>query len=286
MSFRHPDQFVHRHIGPDDSSISEMLDALGLSTLDDLVEKTVPEQIRTQRPLNLPEGRGEYELLAELKKVASKNKVFRSFIGMGYYDCIIPPVIQRNVLENPGWYTQYTPYQAEISQGRLESLLNFQTMVADLTRLPVANASLLDEATAAAEAMHLCYGAKGSEEKNAFFVSESCHPPTIAVVRTRAKPLGIEVVVGHHEHQDWARFFGALLQYPGTRGEVLDYTSTVSMIHSAGAMVAVATDLLTLTLLRPPGDFGADIALGNAQRFGVPLGFGGPHAAFFATRAE
>src|SRR5262245_58358461 len=235
MSFRHPDQFVHRHIGPDDSSISEMLDALGLSTLDDLVEKTVPEQIRTQRPLNLPEGRGEYELLAELKKVASKNKVFRSFIGMGYYDCIIPPVIQRNVLENPGWYTQYTPYQAEISQGRLESLLNFQTMIADLTALPIANASLLDEATAAAEAMHLCYGAKGSETKNTYFVSELCHPQTIAVVKTRAHPLGIDVVVGDHQKQDWSKFFGVLLQYPGTRGEVMDDRGTIAAAHAGGA---------------------------------------------------
>jgi glycine dehydrogenase len=213
MSLRHPDQFVHRHIGPDDSSVAEMLGTLGLNTLDELVDKTVPAQIRTQRSLKLPPAPGEYELLGALKKIASKNKVYRSYIGMGYYDCIVPPVIQRNILENPGWYTQYTPYQAEISQGRLESLLNFQTMVADLTGLPIANASLLDEATAAAEAMHLCYGSKGGEGKNAYFVSELCHPQTIAVVQTRAVPLGIEVVVGNHEKQtDWSRFFGVLLQ--------------------------------------------------------------------------
>ena len=287
MSARHPDLFVNRHIGPDDSSILEMLNLLGLNSLDGLVEKTVPEQIRTTRPLNLPAARGEYELLGALRQIAGRNKVFRSFIGMGYYDCITPPVIQRNILENPGWYTQYTPYQAEISQGRLESLLNFQTMVADLTGLPIANASLLDEATAAAEAMHLCYGVKGGEEKNAFFVSELCHPQTIAVVQTRAKPLGIEVVVGSHEkHNDWSKFFGVLLQYPGTHGELLDYSATVEAVQAKGAMVAVATDLLALALLKPPGEFGADIAFGSAQRFGVPLGFGGPHAAFFSTKDE
>jgi glycine dehydrogenase len=287
MSLRHPDQFVHRHIGPDDSSIADMLRTLGLNSLEELVEKTVPAQIRTQRPLNLPAARGEFELLGALKKTASRNKVFRSYIGMGYYDCIVPPVIQRNILENPGWYTQYTPYQAEISQGRLESLLNFQTVVTDLTGLPIANASLLDEATAAAEAMHLCYGAKGGEGKNAYFVSELCHPQTIGVVRTRAIPLGIEVVVGHHEKEtDWSRFFGVLLQYPATRGEVLDYRATIEAVHAAGALAVVATDLLALTVLTPPGEFGADVALGSAQRFGVPLGFGGPHAAFFATRDE
>ncbi len=287
MSARHPDQFANRHIGPDDSSISEMLKLLDLNSLDQLVDKTIPEQIRTKKPLNLPPPRGEYELLGHLRQIASRNKVFRSYIGMGYYDCITPPVIQRNILENPGWYTQYTPYQAEISQGRLESLLNFQTMVADLTGLPIANASLLDEGTAAAEAMHLCYGVKGGDGKNAFFVSELCHPQTIAVVQTRARPLGIEVVVGSHETEsNWSRFFGALLQYPATGGDVLDYTGTVEAIHAGDALVAVATDLLALVLLKAPGEFGADIALGSAQRFGVPLGFGGPHAAFFSTRDE
>jgi glycine dehydrogenase len=287
MSARHPDLFVNRHIGPDDSSLAEMLKVLGLNSLEALVEKTVPEQIRTKRPLNLPAARGEYQLLSELRQIASRNQVARSFIGMGYYDCITPPVIQRNVLENPGWYTQYTPYQAEISQGRLESLLNFQTMVADLTGLPIANASLLDEATAAAEAMHLCYGVKGADDRNAFFVSELCHPQTIAVVQTRAKPLGIEIVIGAHETQsDWSKYFGVLLQYPATRGEVLDYKPTVEAVHAGGALAVVATDLLALALLTPPGEFGADIAFGSAQRFGVPLGFGGPHAAFFSTRDE
>src|SRR6185436_12840846 len=278
MSLRHPDRFADRHIGPDDSSIAEMLNTLGLRSLEELIEKTVPSQIRRERPLNLPEASGEIEALKELKSVAARNKVFRSFIGMGYYDCITPPVIQRNILENPGWYTQYTPYQAEISQGRLESLLNFQTMVGDLTGLPIANASLLDEGTAAAEAMHLCFGAKGGEGKNAFFISELCHPQTIAVVQTRALPLGIEVVVGGHDKQnEWSKFFGVLLQYPGTSGEIVDYSKLVEDVHRAGGVVAVATDLLALTLLKPPGEFGAHIALGNAQRFGVPMGYGGPH---------
>jgi glycine dehydrogenase len=262
-----------------------MLKLLGLNDLEALTQKTVPSQIRTHEPLKLPPARGEFELLNDLREIAQRNKVYRSYIGMGYSDCIVPPVIQRNLLENPGWYTQYTPYQAEISQGRLESLLNFQTMVADLTALPIANASLLDEATAAAEAMHLCFAVKGSETKNAFFVSELCHPQTIAVVQTRARPLEIEVVVGSHEGQkDWSKFFGALFQYPATYGDVIDYRETIEAVHRGDALAAVATDLLALTLLTPPGEFGADIAIGSAQRFGVPLGFGGPHAAFFSTR--
>ena len=287
MTARHPDLFVNRHIGPDDSSIAEMLKLLGLNDLEALTARTVPTQIRSSRALNIPQPRGEFELLNDLRQIARRNKVYRSYIGMGYYDCIVPPVIQRNVLENPGWYTQYTPYQAEISQGRLESLLNFQTMVSDLTALPIANASLLDEGTAAAEAMHLCHAVKGSDQKNSFFVSELCHPQTIAVVQTRALPLGIEVVVGSHETQkEWSKFFGALFQYPATRGEVLDYRQTIEAVHAGDCLAVVATDLLALTLLTPPGEFGADIALGNAQRFGVPLGFGGPHAAFFATKDE
>jgi glycine dehydrogenase len=287
MTARHPDSFANRHIGPDDASVMEMLKVLGLNNLEGLIEKVVPAQIRTNRPLSLPAARGEFELLNDLKQIAQRNNVYRSYIGMGYYDCIVPPVIQRNVLENPGWYTQYTPYQAEISQGRLESLLNFQTMVSDLTALPIANASLLDEATAAAEAMHLCYAVKGTETKNAFFVSELCHPQTIAVVQTRALPLGIEVVVGPHESQkDWSPFFGAVFQYPATRGEVLDYSGTITAVHASDSLAVVATDLLALTLLTPPGEFGADIAIGSAQRFGVPLGFGGPHAAFFSTKDE
>jgi glycine dehydrogenase len=286
MRLRHPDQFVNRHLGPDDLSIVAMLESLGLKSLEELVERTIPEPIRTRRPLNLPPARRESEALADLRAMSLKNKVARSYLGMGYYDCIVPPVIQRNILENPGWYTQYTPYQAEISQGRLESLLNFQTVVADLTGLPIANASLLDEGTAAAEAMHLCHAVKGEQGRNAFFISELCHPQTIAVVQTRARPLGIDVIVGSHEKADWSGVFGVLLQYPGTGGEVVDYRGAIEAAHAGGAMVAVATDLLALALLTPPGEFGADIALGSAQRFGVPLGYGGPHAAFFATRDE
>jgi glycine dehydrogenase len=260
-----------------------MLDQLGFSTLEALIDEAVPEQIRLAEPLRLPPARPEYEVLTALKEIASQNQVFRSYIGMGYHDCITPAVLQRNLLENPGWYTQYTPYQAEISQGRLEALLAFQTMVIDLTGLEVANASLLDEATAAAEAMSLCHSFK--PERRIFFVSAECHPQTSDVVRTRAKALGLEVVVGDHRVFEFnEQVFGALVQYPATHGAVYDYQPFIERAHGAGALVAVATDLLSLTLLRPPGEFGADIALGNTQRFGVPLGYGGPHAAFFATR--
>ena len=262
-----------------------MLAQTGFKTLDELIAAAVPENIRLRRPLQLPAAKTEHEALAALKEIASQNQVFRSYIGMGYYDCITPAVIQRNVLENPGWYTQYTPYQAEISQGRLEALLNFQTMVADLTALDIANASLLDEATAAAEAMTMCHALK--EGRNVFLVSENCHPQTIEVVRTRARALGIEVVVGdHQEFQFGEKVFGALVQYPDTFGAIHDYTGLIEHAHAAGALVTVATDLLALTLLKPPGEFGADMAVGSAQRFGVPLGYGGPHAAFFATRDE
>jgi glycine dehydrogenase len=260
-----------------------MLGLLGCASLDALVDAAVPPQIRLQRPLQLPPARSEYEALAALKEIASQNQVFRSYIGMGYYDCITPTVIQRNMLENPGWYTPYTPYQAEVAQGRLEALLNFQTMIIDLTGLEVANASLLDEATAAAEAMTLCHSLK--EERKIFFVSEACHPQTIDVMKTRAGALGIEVVTGDHQTFQFSdRVFGALVQYPNTFGEVHDYSGFIEQAHAAGALVAVATDLLSLTVLRPPGEFGADVALGSAQRFGIPLGYGGPHAAFFATR--
>jgi glycine dehydrogenase len=283
----HPDRFVDRHIGPGPDEIAQMLQLLELSSLDRLIDKSIPRQIRSSKPLELPRARTEYELLADLKAVASKNQVFRSYIGMGYHDCITPAVIQRNVFENPGWYTQYTPYQAEISQGRLEALLNFQTMVADLTGLAIANASLLDEATAAAEAMTMCHGLKGNESKNLFFISESCHPQTIDVVNTRAVPLGIEITVGSHEKfKINEKVFGVLLQYPNTFGAIHDYRPFIESAHQAGALAIVAADLLSLTLLTPPGEFGADVAIGSAQRFGVPLGYGGPHAAFFATRDE
>ncbi|MFB2938739.1 aminomethyl-transferring glycine dehydrogenase [Aerosakkonemataceae cyanobacterium BLCC-F154] len=263
-----------------------MLELLGLSSLDELIEKTIPQAIRISHPLQLPPAQSEYTALANLKEIASKNQVFRSFIGMGYSDCITPPVILRNILENPGWYTAYTPYQAEIAQGRLEALLNFQTMIIELTGLEIANASLLDEATAAAEAMTLSYGASKNKAK-AFFVSQDCHPQTIEVVQTRAKPLGIEVIVGNHETFAFDQsIFGALLQYPATDGRIYDYRNFIAQAHKVGALVTVAADILSLTLLTPPGEFGADIAVGNTQRFGVPLGYGGPHAAYFATKEE
>ena len=278
------DTFIHRHLGPDAAEVQDMLATIGCSSLDDLADKAVPSSIRMTEPLKLGVPRGERELLGELKEIAEKNQVFRSFIGMGYHDCITPPVIQRNILENPGWYTQYTPYQAEISQGRLEALINFQTMVADLTGLPLANASLLDEATAAAEAMSMCF-AIAKKDRTHFFVSEQCHPQTIAVVKSRARSQGIELVVGNESELDFtsAPFAGLLLQYPTTDGAIMDYTEVISRAHDAGALAVMAADLLALALIKPPGEFGADIAIGSTQRFGVPLGFGGPHAAYIST---
>ena len=264
-----------------------MLREVGCGTLAELVQRTIPAAIRMARPLQLGPGQEEHEFLTALRALASRNRVRKAFLGLGYHGTITPSVIQRNVLENPGWYTQYTPYQAEISQGRLEALLNFQTMVADLTALPLATASLLDEATAAAEALTLCHRHL-SGKRELFFVSELCHPQTIAVVATRARALGIEVAVGDHERFDFERaaVAGALVQYPASDGGVLDYGAFVERVHRHGAMVVVATDLLALTLLRAPGEFGADVAVGSAQRFGVPMGFGGPHAAFLAARDE
>jgi len=277
------DSFPRRHIGPDPKATDSMLESLGFTSLAGLIDSAVPKGIRLTRPLQLPPARGESETLADLKKIAAENRVFRSFIGMGYHDCITPPVIQRNVLENPGWYTPYTPYQAEIAQGRLEALLNFQTMITDLTGMDIANASLLDEATAAAEAMTMCHAL--ATGRNVFFVSETCHPQNIDVVRTRANALGIQIVVENPDAFEFTdQVFGVLLQYPDTFGAIHDYSPLIERAHAAGAMVTVAADLLALTLLKPPGEFGADIAIGSAQRFGVPLGFGGPHAAFFATR--
>ncbi|HEU0012571.1 MAG TPA: aminomethyl-transferring glycine dehydrogenase [Longimicrobium sp.] len=274
-------------MGPDGAEIRDMLAALGYGSLDELVDATIPSSIRLDRPLALGPERSEYELLNELRTLVGRNRVFRSCIGMGYHDCITPPVIQRNVLENPGWYTQYTPYQAEISQGRLEALLNFQTAVVDLTGLPIANASLLDEGTAAAEAMAMAYGIAGSEARNTFFVSALCHPQTVEVVRTRAAARGIDVVVGDHDAFDFsAPVFGALLQYPATDGEVCDYRPFTQRAREEGIVVIAAADLLSLALVAPPGEWGADIAVGSTQRFGVPLGYGGPHAAFFACRDE
>jgi glycine dehydrogenase len=281
------DSFVGRHVGPDETEQRRMLESLGLRSLEALVEATVPADIRLGRALALPEARGERATLEDLRGLAAQNQVFRSLLGMGYHDCVTPPVIQRNVLENPGWYTAYTPYQAEIAQGRLEALLNFQTMVADLTGLPLAGASLLDEATAAAEAMHMCH-AFAKPGRHGFFVAEDCHPQTIAVVRTRAVPLGIEVHVGPAESADpeAQKLFGVLVQYPTTDGRVRDYAGLANRAHAGGALLVAACDLLALTLLRPPAEFGADIAVGSSQRFGVPLGYGGPHAAFLSTKDE
>ncbi len=262
-----------------------MLAALGLPSMDVLVEKTVPSGIRARGPLPLPAAKGESDALAELRAIAAKNRVFRSFIGQGYHDCVTPPVIQRNILENPGWYTAYTPYQAEISQGRLEALLNFQTMVTDLTGLAVANASLLDEATAAAEAMHMALASK--KDAPAVFISARCHPQTIAVVQTRAEPLGVKVIVGEEEGFDFSEpVCAVIVQYPDTLGVVRDHAALFERAHGAGALCVCVADPLALTLLRPPGEFGADIAVGSTQRFGVPLGFGGPHAAYLACRDE
>lgn len=278
------DSFEKRHIGPNILEIEQMLKVLGFDSLDALIENTVPPAIRLQQPLKLPAAQSEYAALAQLKAIASKNKVFRSFIGMGYNDCITPPVILRNILENPGWYTAYTPYQAEIAQGRLQALLNFQTMIIDLTGLEIANASLLDEGTAAAEAMSMSYGLCKTKA-NAFFVSNVCHPQTIEVIKTRANPLGIEVIIGDWRTFDFATpIFGALLQYPATDGTIYDYREFINKAHSAKALVTVAADPLSLALLTPPGEFGADIAVGSTQRFGVPMGYGGPHAAYFATK--
>jgi glycine dehydrogenase len=279
------DSFARRHIGLNEDEVAQMLRDVGFKSLDALIDATVPKNIRLDRKLNLPEAKSEAEALAELRDISLKNKVAKSFIGAGYSDCITPPVIQRNILENPGWYTAYTPYQAEIAQGRLEALLNFQTMITDLTALDIANASLLDEATAAAEAMALCHAAVPG--RKTFFVADNCHPQTIEVVRTRAKPLGIEIKIDNYSRFKFDdSIFGALVQYPATDGAIYDYAEFAKKAHNAGALVVVAADVLALTLLKPPGEFGADVAVGNTQRFGVPLGFGGPHAAYFATRDQ
>jgi len=277
--------FARRHIGSSPEEIKQMLSLLEVPSLDALVDRAIPTEIRLRQPLRLPPPRSEHELLAELKGILSKNKLCRSYMGMGYSDCVTPPVIQRHILENPGWYTAYTPYQAEISQGRLEALLNFQTMIMDLTAMEIANASLLDEATAAAEAMALCHRLQGNEHRNVFFISENCHPQTIEVLKTRAAPQKIRLIIGDHlRFQFEADVFGCLLQYPATDGAVLDYEPFIRRAHEHKALAVVAADILSLTLLKPPGEFGTDVVVGSAQRFGVPPGYGGPHAAFFATR--
>eukprot|EP01114_Cavostelium_apophysatum_P003367 TRINITY_DN1319_c0_g3_i1.p1 TRINITY_DN1319_c0_g3~~TRINITY_DN1319_c0_g3_i1.p1 ORF type:complete len:1010 (-),score=304.66 TRINITY_DN1319_c0_g3_i1:65-3094(-) len=279
------DTFVRRHIGPQEDETKEMLKSLGYDSLDAFTNANVPKNIQLNRALALGRERGEHELLQELKAIASKNKVLRSFIGMGYYGTIVPGVIQRNILENPGWYTSYTPYQAEISQGRLEMLLNYQTMVMDLTKMDVANASLLDEGTAAAEAMNMAWN-NTKKKRNTFYVSSGVHPQSIGVIKTRADSLGINVVVGDHNQMDFSKgdVCGVIVQYPATDGKVEDLSAFADKVHKSGAIVIAATDLLALTQLKPPGEWGADIALGNSQRFGVPMGYGGPHAAFFAVK--
>ncbi len=285
--FNHPDQFVNRHIGPNAEEIHEMLRTIGVGSLEELINSTIPQNIQLKKELELDQPLTEYKFIEHLKDVASKNRIFKSYIGMGYHPTITPAVIQRNILENPGWYTQYTPYQAEISQGRLEALLNFQTMVIDLTGMEIANASLLDEGTAAAEAMTMLYSMRKSHDANVFFVSEQCYPQTIDVLRTRSKPFGIELQIGDHSKLEFSeKIFGMLLQYPAENGEFYDYKKLFEHAHQNNTFAVVAADLLSLTLLTSPGEFGADIVVGNTQRFGVPMGYGGPHAAYFATKDE
>ena len=289
MSIFDPESFQSRHIGPSPEDAADMLKVVGASSMDALIDEAIPARIRTGRRLNLPGGQSEYEFLSDLRAIAAGNRVFKSYIGLGYSNCVTPSVILRNVFENPGWYTPYTPYQAEIAQGRLEGLLNFQTMVRDLTGMEIATASLLDEATAAAEAMTLLHRVQGRRIDSApgpaqFFVSESCFPQTIDVVRGRAEPLGIELIIGDPRKAEFGdRVFGILLQSPDEAGLVHDLQPMIERAKAAGVLVAVATDLLSLTVLKPAGELGADVVLGNSQRFGVPLGYGGPHAAFFAT---
>jgi len=281
------EKFESRHIAPDSEATAQMLSQVGVKSLDDLIQQTVPAQIRLKQPMILPAPKSEFDYLNDLKQAASKNKVFKSFIGKGYYDNITPPVILRNIFENPGWYTQYTPYQAEISQGRLQALLNFQTMVLDLTGMEIANASLLDEGTAAAEAMFMQYSLRKNQKANVFFVSEDLFPQTIDILRTRSAPYGIELLVGNHESVELdERMFGAIVQYPSGKGLVYNYSDFAAKAHALNIKLTVVADILSLTVLTPPGEWGADIVVGSTQRFGIPMGFGGPHAAYFATKEE
>ncbi|HIM12914.1 TPA: glycine dehydrogenase (aminomethyl-transferring) [Candidatus Poribacteria bacterium] len=281
------DLFVNRHLGPRVEELKSMLKTVGYGSIDALIKDVVPERIRDIQPLKFDQAWTEFDVLNKLKKIASKNDLYRSFIGMGYYNCITPLVIQRNILENPSWYTAYTPYQAEVAQGRLEALLNFQTMIIDLTGLPIANASLLDEGTAAAEAMAMCLSVAKLDVNRIFFVSETCHPQTIEVVRTRAEPLDIELIISDHQTITFDQtILGAIVQYPTTDGVVHDYGEFAEKVHAASGLLVVAADLLSLALLKPPGEFDADIAVGSTQRFGVPMGYGGPHAAYFSTKEK
>jgi len=285
------DKFSSRHVGPRDKDIDSMLSACGVSSIDQLIEQTIPAKIRLSKKLNLDNALTEYEYLNHIKALASKNKVFKSYIGLGYNNTITPSVIKRNILENPGWYTAYTPYQAEIAQGRLEALLNYQTMVLDLTGMELANSSLLDEGTAAGEAMILAFNSRSKEAKkadaNQFFVSDKCFPQTIDILKTRSNPLGIELIIGDYNSFEFSpAVFGAMLQYPDVTGQINGYNTFTSNAHANGSLVVVAADILSLTLLTPPGEWGADVVVGSSQRFGVPMGYGGPHAAFFATKEE
>jgi glycine dehydrogenase len=285
LNIHYKEDFKNRHIATNSADTAAMLSTIGVDSVDQLIEETIPQQIRLKQALNLPKAKSEADYLATLKQTASLNKVFKSYIGQGYYDTITPGVILRNVLENPGWYTQYTPYQAEIAQGRLQALLNFQTMVIDLTGMEIANASLLDEGTAAAEAMFMQYSLSKNKGAKKFFVSELLFPQTIDILNTRANPFGIELVIGNHQEIELnEEFFGAIIQYPAGNGEVFDYTSFAQAAHEKNVKVTVVADLLSLTLLTPPGEWGADVVVGTTQRFGVSIGFGGPHAAYFATK--
>jgi glycine dehydrogenase len=287
LNIDYQEKFEQRHIAPNEQDTAKMLSTIGVNSIDELISQTVPQNIRLKNNLNLPAAKSEADYLNDLKQTASKNKVFKSYIGQGYHDVIIPGVIQRNILENPGWYTQYTPYQAEIAQGRLQALLNFQTMVMDLTGMEIANASLLDEGTAAAEAMFMQYSLRKNENAKVFFVSEEVLAQTIDILQTRAAPYGIQILIGSHETVNLDEtMFGAIVQYPAAKGQIYDYSDFAGKAHEKGIKLTVVADIMALTLLSPPGEWGADIVVGSSQRFGIPMGFGGPHAAFFATKEE
>jgi glycine dehydrogenase len=287
LNIDYQERFENRHIAPDAKATAEMLHSLGINSLDELIDQTIPAKIRLKKPLQLPAAKSEFDYLNTLKQTASKNKVYKSYIGQGYYDVIVPGVIQRNILENPGWYTQYTPYQAEIAQGRLQALLNFQTMVIDLTGMEIANASLLDEGTAAAEAMFMQYSLRKNQSAKTFFVSQEVFPQTIDILKTRAQPYGIDLQIGDHQSVELTEaMFGAIVQYPAGNGEIYDYKNFAAKAHAKNIKLTVVADIMSLVLLTPPGEWGADIVVGCTQRFGVPMGFGGPHAAFFATKDE
>lgn len=287
LNIDYQEKFEQRHIAPNEQDTAKMLSTLGVNSIDELISQTVPQNIRLKNNLSLPAAKSEADYLNDLKQTASKNKVFKSYIGQGYHDVIIPGVIQRNILENPGWYTQYTPYQAEIAQGRLQALLNFQTMVMDLTGMEIANASLLDEGTAAAEAMFMQYSLRKNENAKVFFVSEEVSAQTIDILQTRAAPYGIQILIGSHETVNLDEtMFGAIVQYPAAKGQIYDYSDFAGKAHEKGIKLTVVADIMALALLSPPGEWGADIVVGSSQRFGIPMGFGGPHAAFFATKDE